>query len=78
MGLHLAYHNPECIQAYIGAGQFINTKLNEKIGYEQVLKSAYEKNNKTAIHDLEELDSFRNDRIENNGQALELHRFFAQ
>lgn len=56
LGLSLAHAHPELLQAYIGAGQFINMKANEKYGYEHTLKTAQEKNNKKALKALAHLD----------------------
>ncbi|HEV8080630.1 MAG TPA: alpha/beta hydrolase [Chitinophagaceae bacterium] len=65
LGLKLAQDYPELIYGYIGVGQFINTNINEKIGYENALKIAYENNNKNAIKALEKLSSFKNAELTN-------------
>ncbi len=59
LGLKLAQDYPELIYGYIGIGQLIHTKINEKIGYDNVLKIAYENSNKRAIKSLEKLNSFK-------------------
>lgn len=65
LGLKLAQDYPELIYGYIGTGQFINTKINEKIGYDNALKTAYENNNKNAIKALEKLHLFKNPELTN-------------
>jgi len=65
LGLKLAQDHPELIYGYVGIGQFINTKINEKIGYDNTLKIAYENNNKSAIRALEKLSSFKNAELSN-------------
>jgi len=63
LGLKLAQDHPELLFSYIGAGQLINTKANEKTGYDNTLKIAYEKNHKKAIRSLEELSSFHSNNL---------------
>lgn len=63
LGLKLAQDHPELLYAYIGVGQLINAKMNEKIGYDNTLKTAYEKNNKKAIKALESLTSFHDNNL---------------
>lgn len=59
LGLKLVQDHPELLYAYIGVGQFINMKINEKTGYENALKAAHEINNKKSIKALENLPSFQ-------------------
>lgn len=66
LGLKLAQDHSELLHAYIGVGQFINTKVNERIGYDNALKVAYEKNNKKAIKALESLTLYRSNDISLN------------
>ena len=52
VGLTLAHEHPELLYAYIGAGQMIDSKAAEPIGYANTLQNAVAANNQRAIAEL--------------------------
>ena len=38
LGLPLVHAHPELFYAYVGTGQVINARVNERVGYEHVLR----------------------------------------
>ncbi len=55
VGLTLAHQHPEWLYAYIGMGQVINGKENERVGYRLTLKLAEARNNGTAVAELKSI-----------------------
>ena len=52
VGLTLAHEHPEWLYAYIGMGQVISGKENERVGYQLTLKLAEAQNNAAAVAEL--------------------------
>lgn len=61
-GLKLAQEHPEWLYAYIGMGQIIDMRENERLGYESVLASARADHNDKAVKELEALAPYPNPR----------------
>jgi pimeloyl-ACP methyl ester carboxylesterase len=55
VGLTLAHEHPQWLYAYIGMGQVINTKDNERLGYQLTLKLAEAQKNAAAISELKSI-----------------------
>jgi proline iminopeptidase len=55
VGLTLAHEHPEWLYAYIGMGQVINGKDNERVGYELTTQLAQARHNTTAINELKSI-----------------------
>ncbi len=55
LGLWLAHEHPEAVYAYVGVGQAINMRENERVAYEDTLQRARQKNNQEAIQQLKDL-----------------------
>jgi proline iminopeptidase len=55
IGLSLAHAHPEWLYAYIGSGQMINGKENERIGYANTLRAAVAAGNASAVAELKAL-----------------------
>jgi proline iminopeptidase len=55
IGLSLAHAHPEWLYAYIGSGQMINGKENERIGYANTLRAAEAAGNASAVAELKAL-----------------------
>jgi pimeloyl-ACP methyl ester carboxylesterase len=60
VGLQLAHEHPEWLYAYIGMGQVINGKLNERVGYETTLGIAEATHNAKAVAELESIAPYPN------------------
>jgi proline iminopeptidase len=52
VGVSLAHAHPEWLYAYIGTGQMINGKENERVGYANTLRTAEAAGNRSAIAEL--------------------------
>jgi proline iminopeptidase len=52
VGVSLAHAHPEWLYAYIGTGQMINGKENERVGYANTLRAAEAAGNRSAIAEL--------------------------
>jgi proline iminopeptidase len=72
LGLWLAHEHPELIYAYVGVGQFVNTRQNQETMYRDALQQARERSNGSAVTELENIApyppprlSFRKDSIVN-------------
>ena len=55
VGLTLAHEHPQWLYAYIGMGQVINTKDNERLGYQLTLELAGEQKNAIAVSELKSI-----------------------
>lgn len=55
LGLELARRHPDWLHAYIGMGQMIYGRDNERLGYEWALKAAHADHNDMAVRELEAL-----------------------
>ena len=55
LGIIYASRYPEKLSAYIGTGQVSDMRANEQISYQYTLAQAYERGNKKAITELEEI-----------------------
>jgi pimeloyl-ACP methyl ester carboxylesterase len=55
VGLTLAHQHPEWLYAYVGMGQVISGKANERVGYELTLKLAEAQKNTAAIDELKSI-----------------------
>ncbi|QIB64599.1 alpha/beta fold hydrolase [Kineobactrum salinum] len=55
IGLEIARRHPEWLYAYVGMGQAINARENERLGYEFALQAAIDDKNDTAIADLQSI-----------------------
>ena len=53
IGLEIAERHPSWLHAYIGMGQVVYTQGNEEAGYRFALNQAREKDNQTAVQELE-------------------------
>jgi proline iminopeptidase len=52
LGLELARRHPEWLYAYVGMGQIINMRENERLGYEFTLRAATAAHNEQALAEL--------------------------
>ncbi len=55
LGFWLAHEHPEAVYAYVGVGQAINMKENERVAYQDTLQQARRKDNQKAIKQLESI-----------------------
>lgn len=55
IALQAAIEKPEWIHAYVGIGQVISVRENERVSYEFALETARREGNKTAVRELEAL-----------------------
>jgi pimeloyl-ACP methyl ester carboxylesterase len=55
LGLQAARDRPDLFYAYVGVGQVINTRTNEKLSFEYGLEQARKTNNAEAIRELESI-----------------------
>jgi pimeloyl-ACP methyl ester carboxylesterase len=55
LGLRAALRRPDKVHAYVGIGQLLSMRENERIGYEFALRRAREEGNQAAIRELEAL-----------------------
>jgi proline iminopeptidase len=55
VGLSVAIHRPDLLYAYIGMGQIIDFRENERVGYEWTLGQARKEQNAEAVRELEAL-----------------------
>lgn len=52
IGMNAALRRPDLFYAYVGIGQVINTRDNERVSFDYAIKEAKEKNNDTALKEL--------------------------
>ncbi len=52
IGLNIAHHYPQYIEAYIGIGQIVHMKQNEELLYQHLIRSAKKHNHKKALASL--------------------------
>ncbi len=55
LGLELAQQHPEWLYAYVGMGQMIDTRENERLGYANTLRAAEAAHNDQAIKELKSI-----------------------
>lgn len=55
IGLTLAHQHPEWLHAYVGMGQIINGRENERVGYEITLRAAEKAGHKEAVDELKSI-----------------------
>lgn len=55
LGIQLAQKHPDWFYAYVGVGQVVDLRENEKLGYEAVLRWARSQGNAQAIQELESI-----------------------
>lgn len=60
IGLSVALRHPEWLYAYIGEGQLINGRDNERVGYANTLKAARAAGNEQAVKELEAIAPYPN------------------
>jgi pimeloyl-ACP methyl ester carboxylesterase len=60
VGLSLAHRHPEWLYAYVGMGQVISGKENERVGYQLTLQAAKAAGNAQAIRELESIAPYPN------------------
>lgn len=58
VGLAVAVKRPDLLYAYIGMGQMIDFRGNERVGYDWTLAQARKEGNAQAIHELEALQPY--------------------
>ncbi len=58
VGLMVAQKRPDLLYAYIGMGQLIDARANERLGYAWTLEQAQKEHNATAIRELEALQPY--------------------
>ena len=61
VGLQLAHRHPEWLHAYVGMGQVISGKENERVGYQMTLQAAQAAHNTEAINDLQSIAPYPNE-----------------
>lgn len=61
IGMHAALKRPDLFHAYVGIGQDISTRENERISYEYALEQAKKLNNAEALKDLESIAPYPGD-----------------
>jgi len=62
IGLSAAMKRPDLFYAYVGIGQVINTRENERLSFEYGLKQAKERKNLPAIKELESIAPYPGDK----------------
>jgi proline iminopeptidase len=60
VGLTLAHERPDLLYAYIGAGQMIDSKQAEAVGYANTLRDAEAANNQRAVAELKAIAPYPN------------------
>jgi len=55
IGLRAVLESPELFSAYVGIGQVINTRDNERVSYDYAVSEAQKNNNKKALSELESI-----------------------
>jgi proline iminopeptidase len=58
LGLPLAHAHPELFYAYVGTGQVINARQNERLGYEHTLAEAKSRGDADAVKALSAIDPY--------------------
>ena len=61
VGMHAALKRPDLFHAYVGIGQIINTRTNEKISFEHGLAQAKAHGNTAAVAELEAIAPYPGD-----------------
>jgi proline iminopeptidase len=61
VGLAVAAKRPDLLHAYIGMGQLIDWRENERVGFAWTLARAKSENNADAVHELEALSPYPGD-----------------
>ncbi len=64
IGVMAAKKHPELFHAYIGTGQVVSMTEGERLGYEQTLKLARDRNNKEAIAELDAIAPYPNQKFD--------------
>jgi len=62
IGMKAALARPDLLYAYVGVGQIINTRTNEKLSFEYGLEQAKRTGNATAIKELESIAPYPGDK----------------
>ncbi|MEJ1097291.1 MULTISPECIES: alpha/beta hydrolase [unclassified Pseudoxanthomonas] len=62
VGMHAALKRPDLFHAYVGIGQVINTRENERISYEYGLAQARAHGNAEALRELESIGPYPGDK----------------
>jgi proline iminopeptidase len=60
VGIQLAHRHPEWLHAYVGMGQVISGKENERVSYQMTLQAAETAHNAEALKDLESIAPYPN------------------
>jgi proline iminopeptidase len=58
IGLSVAVKRPDLLYAYVGIGQLIDFRENERVGYEWTLEQARKDHNPRAVRELEQLSPY--------------------
>ena len=58
LGLPLVHAHPELFYAYVGTGQVVNARENERMGYEHVLAEARARHDAPAVKALEQISPY--------------------
>lgn len=61
VGMHAALKRPDLFHAYVGIGQIINTRTNERVSFEYGLAQAKAHGNTTAVQELEAIAPYPGD-----------------
>jgi pimeloyl-ACP methyl ester carboxylesterase len=61
VGMHAALKRPDLFHAYVGIGQVINTRENERVSYEYGLTQARARRNAEAVRELESIGPYPGD-----------------
>lgn len=61
VAMNAALERPELFHAYVGIGQVINTRLNEKLSFEHGLRQAKAEGNEAAIREMEAIAPYPGD-----------------
>lgn len=61
VGMHAALERPDLFHAYVGIGQVINTRENERLSYEFGLQQAKARGNAEAVREMESIGPYPGD-----------------
>lgn len=61
VGMHAALKRPDLFHAYVGIGQVISTRENERLSFEYGLRTARERGNQQAIREMEAIAPYPGD-----------------
>ncbi|WP_368565698.1 alpha/beta fold hydrolase [Pseudoxanthomonas sp. UTMC 1351] len=61
VGMHVALKRPDLFHAYVGVGQVINTRENERVSYQYGLAQAKARGNAEALRELESIGPYPGD-----------------